>query len=79
MLDIKKDEVEAFEYIIEKNFNYNRQFDVDFIVTNGDYELALNLKRGRAQKNYVKMYLLKKLSEKHNLVEREVQLLHEWH
>jgi hypothetical protein len=79
MLDIKKDELEAFEYIINKNFDYNRQFDTDFIYANGDYQKALELKRGRAQKNYIKFYLLKKLADKQYLNEKEAQLLRDWH
>lgn len=67
MLDIKKDELQAFESIITKNISYSRQFDQDFIYANGDYEKALHLKRGRAQSNYIKLYLIKKITEKKTL------------
>ena len=62
MLEIKKDELEAFEQIIKTSFDYNRQFDTDFIVADGNYEKALNLKRGRAQQNFIKMHILHKLA-----------------
>ena len=52
------------------HFNYNRHFDTDFIYSNGNYEKALNLKRGRAEKNDLKFYLLKKLSDKQTLNEK---------
>lgn len=79
MLDIKKDELEAFEEIIQRNFSYSRQFDNDFIVANGDYQKAIHLKRGRAQNNYIKLYLLKKLGENKPLNGKEAQLLKDWH
>ena len=63
LLDIKKDEIESFEHIIKQNFSYSRQYDTDFIYANGNYEKALNLKRGRAEKNYMKFYLLKKIAD----------------
>lgn len=63
MMQIKKDELEAFEYIIRRNYSYNRQFDTDFIYANGNYQKAIDLKRGRAQNNYTRLYLLKKLGE----------------
>jgi len=63
MVDLRKEDLQASEGLILKNFNYSRQFDIDFIHANGDYETALDLKRGRAQRNYIKMYLLYKLAE----------------
>lgn len=70
MLDIRKDELEAFQQIITKNITYSRQFDQDFIYANGNYERALNLKRGRAQTNYIKLYLIKKITDKKSLTIR---------
>jgi hypothetical protein len=62
MIDIKKEDIEAFEQIINKQFGYSRHFDEDFLHAAGNYERALHLKRGRAQNNYIKFYLLKKIS-----------------
>lgn len=70
MWDIRKEEIQAFEQMIRKSFNYNRHFDLDFISANGNYERAINLKRGRAQSNYIKLYLLKRLTESKGLNDR---------
>jgi hypothetical protein len=79
MIDIRKEELEAFEDIVNKQFGYSRHFDEDFICAHGNYDRALHLKRGRAQNNYIKLYLLKKLSENQLLDNREKALLKRWH
>lgn len=79
MVDIKKDQLEGFLQLIRQSFSYNRQFDTDFIFADGDYQRAINLKRGRAQANYTKLYLLKKMAENKKLNEKEGDLLRDWH
>lgn len=79
MVDIRKQDLEAFEDLIGKQFGYSRHFDQDFLQANGDYKRAMHLKRGRAQSNYVKLYLLKKLAENQLLDNRERALLKRWH
>jgi hypothetical protein len=63
MVKLNKDEIEEFKKIITRQNFYSRQFDQDFIYANGDYKLALNLKRGRAQNNFTKFSILKKVTE----------------
>lgn len=41
MIDIKKEELEEFENILNKQFIYSRFYDEDFIYANGDYSKAL--------------------------------------
>lgn len=79
MLDIRREELEAFEELVGRQFAYSRHFDEDFLQANGDYQRAIRLKRGRAQNNYVKLYLLKKLAENQLLDNRERELLRRWH
>ena len=38
MVDLRKEDLEAFEGLIRNNFNYSRQFDIDFIHSNGNYD-----------------------------------------
>ena len=79
MVQLKKDEIDTFLSLIRQSFSYSRQFDIDFIAANGDYQQAIHLKRGRAQANYTKFYLLKKLADQRKLSEKEGDLLRDWH
>lgn len=79
MVQIKKEEFEAFEQIILRNFSYSRHFDEDFIQADGKYDVAINLKRGRAQSNFIKFSLLKKVLEKNQLTEKEKDMMRKWH
>jgi hypothetical protein len=79
MVDIRKEELEAFEELINRQIGYSRHFDEDFICANGDYARAIQLKRGRAQNKYVRLALLKKIAEDQLLDGREKLQLKKWH
>ena len=79
MLDVRRQELAAFEELLGRQFGYSRHFDEDFLQAQGDYARALHLKRGRAQSNYVRLYLLKKLGDNQLLDNRERELLQRWH
>jgi hypothetical protein len=79
MVGIRREELEAFEEVIDRQFGYSRHFDEDFICANGDYDRAIQLKRGRAQNNYVRLALLKKINEEQLLDNKEKLQLKKWH
>lgn len=47
-------------------------------MANGNYQLAINYKRGRAQANLIKFSLLNKLATESVLSDREKDLLKRW-
>jgi len=67
MIKIKQEELEAFEELISRQAKYSRNFDEEFIYSNGDYEKAIELRRGRAQSDYIKYHLIKKIMENKEL------------
>ncbi len=79
MVDIRKDELEAFEELVNRQIAYSRHFDEDFICANGDYDRAIHYKRGRAQNNLVRLGLLKKIGEDQLLDNKEKLSLKKWH
>jgi hypothetical protein len=78
MVDIRKEELSAFEELINRQIGYSRHFDQDFICANGNYAKAMQLKRGRAQNNYIRLGLLKKIAEDQLLDSKEKLQLKKW-
>jgi hypothetical protein len=70
--------IEELEKIIVNSVNYKKIDDSDYLLTNGDDEEALKLRRSRLENNLILIKILNKLSQNGVLSLNEMNYVRKW-